>query len=151
MSTVRTARFFLSITALSLQQQKQDEDFTECHFTAGNISFGTILNHSSYLEGLDDHQWYLDNIPFIDTPDKSLQEVYYYRTSVIKRHLKWVAEGEGWVVTEFIHPVSWSSKFQTTPDSAPHQVVELRWLRDLNYNKDVIQQYTRGGVEKLSG
>ena len=110
-----------------------------------------ILNHSSYLEGLDDHQWYLDNIPFIDTPDKSLQEVYYYRTSVIKRHLKWVAEGEGWVVTEFIHPVSWSSKFQTTPDSAPHQVVELRWLRDLNYNKDVIQQYTRGGVEKLSG
>ncbi|KAK3631978.1 hypothetical protein LTR56_016571 [Elasticomyces elasticus] len=51
----------------------------------------------------------------------------------------------------FIHPVSWSSKFQTIPDSAPHLLVELRWLRDLNYNKDVIQQYTRGGVEKLTG
>ncbi|KAK4955882.1 hypothetical protein LTR10_006821 [Elasticomyces elasticus] len=111
----------------------------------------SFLNHSSYIQGLDDHQWYLDNIPFIDVPDKSLQEVYYYRTSVIKRHLRWVAEGEGWVVTEFIHPVSWSSKFQTIPDSAPHLLVELRWLRDLNYNKDVIQQYTRGGVEKLTG
>jgi len=111
----------------------------------------SFLNHSSYLNGLDDHQWYLDNIPFIDVPDKSLQNVYYYRTSVIKRHLKWVHEGEGWVVTEFIHPVSWASKFQTIPDSAPHHVVELRWLRDLNYVKNLIEQYFRGGVEKVSG
>ncbi|KAK3070544.1 hypothetical protein LTR53_010281 [Teratosphaeriaceae sp. CCFEE 6253] len=68
----------------------------------------SFLNHSAYLQGSDDQQWYLDNIPFIDVPDKSLQEVYYYRASVIKRHLKWVHEGEGWVVTEFIHPVSWA-------------------------------------------
>lgn len=65
-----------------------------------------FLNHESYLTGLDDHQWYLDNIPFIDVPDKSIQDVYYYRASVIKRHIKWAHEGHGWVVTEFIHPVS---------------------------------------------
>lgn len=65
-----------------------------------------FLDHKSYLNGLDDHQWYLDNIPFIDVPDKSIQDVYYYRTSVIKRHIKWAHEGHGWVVTEFIHPVS---------------------------------------------
>ncbi|KAI7089038.1 hypothetical protein KC356_g2729 [Hortaea werneckii] len=110
-----------------------------------------FLDHESYLDGLDDHQWYLDNIPFIDVPDKSLQDVYYYRTSVTKRHLEWAHEGHGWMVTEFIHPVSWASKFQTIPDSAPHHVVELRWLRDPNYVKDLIEQYTRGGVEKLSG
>ncbi|KAI7504244.1 hypothetical protein KC367_g1145 [Hortaea werneckii] len=110
-----------------------------------------FLDHESYLGGLDDHQWYLDNIPFIDVPDKSLQDVYYYRTSVTKRHLEWAHEGHGWMVTEFIHPVSWASKFQTIPDSAPHHVVELRWLRDQNYVKDLIEQYTRGGVEKLSG
>lgn len=65
-----------------------------------------FLDHESYLNGLDDHQWYLDNIPFIDVPDKSIQDVYYYRTSVVKRHIKWAHEGHGWVVTEFIHPVS---------------------------------------------
>ena len=54
-----------------------------------------ILDHGSYLEGLDDHQWYLDNIPFVDLPDQSMQDVYYYRTSVIKRHLKWAHEGHG--------------------------------------------------------
>lgn len=112
-----------------------------------------ILDHESYLTGLglDDHQWYLDNIPFIDIPDKSMQDVYYYRTSVIKRHIKWAHEGHGWVVTEFIHPVSWASKLQTIPDSAAHHIVELRWLRDQNYVKNLIEAYTRGGVEKLTG
>lgn len=29
--------------------------------------------------------------------------------------------------------------------------MELRWLRDPNYVKNLIESYTRGGVEKLSG
>lgn len=111
----------------------------------------SFLDHESYIQELDDHQWYLDNIPFIDVPEKSLQDVYYYRTSVNKRHLRWTHEGHGWISTEFIQPVAWASKFQTIPDSAAHQVLELRWLRDQNYAKDIIQEYTRGGVEKLSG
>lgn len=72
----------------------------------------SILDHASYLEGFDDPQWYLDNIPFVDLPDKEAQDVYYYRTSVIKRHLKYVHEGHGWIFTEFIHPVSWGIIFQ---------------------------------------
>lgn len=38
-----------------------------------------FLNHTSYFHGLgdSDHQWYLDNIPFIDIPDSSIQEIYY--------------------------------------------------------------------------
>ncbi|KAF2088362.1 hypothetical protein K490DRAFT_40100 [Saccharata proteae CBS 121410] len=111
----------------------------------------SILDHSAYIQDFDDPQWYLDNIPFVDFPDQSITDVYYYRTSVIKRHLKYAHEGHGWIFTEFIHPVSWASKFQTIPDSAPHQIVEGRWLRDLNYAKDFITTYTRGGVEIISG
>ena len=44
-----------------------------------------------------------------------------------------------------------ASKFQTIPDSAAHHIVELRWLRDQNYAKDLINLYNRGGVEKISG
>ncbi|KAK8256672.1 Six-hairpin glycosidase-like protein [Phyllosticta capitalensis] len=111
----------------------------------------SILDHSSYLAGFDDVQWYLDNIPFIDVPDQQLQDVYYYRASVIKRHLKYVHESHGFIFTEFIHPVSWASKFQTIPDSAGHHILESRWLRDTNYAKDLILAYTRGGTEALSG
>lgn len=136
----------LPVVGLALAANARPYPPPDSHLQSTNF-----LDHESYLDSLDDHQWYLDNIPFIDVPDKSLQDVYYYRTSVTKRHLEWAHEGHGWMVTEFIHPVSWASKFQTIPDSAPHHVVELRWLRDPNYVKDLIEQYTRGGVEKLSG
>jgi len=111
----------------------------------------SFLNHSSYIEQYDDQQWLLDNIPFIDLPDKTVEDVYYYRATVLKRHLKWTHEGQGWVFTEFIHPVSWASKLQTIPDSAPYHVLEGRWLRDQNIAKNLIESYTRGGVEQFSG
>ena len=55
----------------------------------------SILNHSSYVSGISDQQWYLDNIPFVDFPDSTIQDVYYYRASVIKRHLKYFHQGHG--------------------------------------------------------
>ena len=67
----------------------------------------SFLNHSSYVSNFDEPQWYLDNIPFVDFPDQSLQDVYYYRTTVIKRHLKYTQQGHGWSFTEFIQPVAW--------------------------------------------
>lgn len=116
-----------------------------------NLSTTSILNHAGYLTSFDDAQWYLDNIPFVDFPDKAVQDVYYYRTSVVKRHLKYAHSGHGWVFTEFIQPVGWASKFQTIPDSAGHQILEARWLRDPRYAKDTISLYTRGGAEALGG
>ena len=37
---------------------------------------------------LDERQWYKDNIPFLDTPDNDIDEVYYYRWSTFKRALR---------------------------------------------------------------
>lgn len=115
------------------------------------LSTTSILDHPSYISSFDDQQWYLDNIPFVDFPDKKIQDVYYYRTSVMKRHLKYSHEGHGWLFTEFIHPVSWASKLQTIPDSAAHQILEGRWLRDTSYTKDIINLYMRAGIEALGG
>ncbi|KAI9796081.1 MAG: hypothetical protein M1833_006503 [Piccolia ochrophora] len=111
----------------------------------------SILNHSQYIQTFDEPQWYLDNIPFVDFPDQFIQDVYYYRSTVIKRHLKYNHEGHGWSFTEFIQPVAWASKFQTIPDSAAHHIVEARWLRNPRYTKDLISLYTRGGAETLEG
>lgn len=44
-----------------------------------------------------------------------------------------------------------ASKGQTIPDSAGHQILEARWLRDPKYVEDTIQLYTRAGVERISG
>lgn len=44
-----------------------------------------------------------------------------------------------------------ASKLQSIPDSAGHHIVEGRWLRNPQYTKDLIQLYTRGGLEIVSG
>ena len=62
-------------------------------YPIADTTTNSFLNHSSYIEGFADQQWYLDNIPFIDVPDKTIQDVYYYRTSVVKRHLKYFHQG----------------------------------------------------------
>jgi len=116
-----------------------------------NLPTTSILDHNSYVQNFSESQWYLDNIPFVDFPESSTQDVYYYRTSVVKRHLKYAHSGHGWLFTEFIQPVTWSSKFQSIPCSTGHQIMEARWLREPRYVKDMIQLYTRGGVETLSG
>ena len=60
-----------------------------------DLNTTSILDHASYISSFADQQWYLDNIPFVDFPDKSIQDVYYYRTSVVKRHLKYFHSGHG--------------------------------------------------------
>jgi hypothetical protein len=86
-------------------------------YSLPDSSLGTtsILDQASYITEFDDPQWYLDNIPFVDFPDKTIQDVYYYRCSVIKRHLKYGHEGQGWVFTEFIHPVAWGNNTNALP------------------------------------
>lgn len=76
-----------------------------------------FLNHSFYVSTFDETQWYLDNIPFVDFPDQSLQDVYYYRTTVIKRHLKYTRQGHGFSFTEFIQPVAWGNDTMTIATS----------------------------------
>ena len=115
------------------------------------LSSTSILDHSKYVADLDELQWYLDNIPFVDFPDPQVQQIYYYRASVLKRHLKHTHEGHGWAITEFIQPVQWAGKFMSIPDSAPHHIMETRWLRDPSYTKDLIQLYTRAGLETITG
>ena len=140
----------LALFALLIQICASQDPLRQYPLPDGYLSTTSILDHLSYVNQFDDPQWYLDNIPFIDLPDKSIQDVYYYRASVIKRHLKFAHEGHGWLFTEFIHPVAWTSKLQTIPDSAAHQILEGRWLRDPSYTKTLISLYMRAGVEALS-
>lgn len=100
-------RGLVAWTSLAVAANAQSDPIRPYPVADAYLTTTNFLNHSSYITGLDDHQWYLDNIPFIDLPDQSMQDVYYYRASVIKRHLRWAHQGHGWVVTEFIHPVSW--------------------------------------------
>lgn len=109
------------------------------------IGHGTdILNHAKLLSKatLNDPGWYESsvgwyeaNIPFLDVPDKTIQGVYYYRWSVVKRNLRNTGR-DGYISTEFIPPVGWGNIFNSLNDAAGHHIYEDRWLRDQRYMND---------------
>ncbi|CAG7718654.1 unnamed protein product, partial [Allacma fusca] len=95
-------------------------------------------------------QWFRDNIPFVEVPIKEIEEVYYYRWSSHKRHLRYTIPGNGYVVTEFINNIGYSLKYDTINAAAGHHIRESRWLRDRRYAQDYINFWTRGGGDSHS-
>lgn len=83
------------VLPLAVVQCQGDDPVRPYPLPDADLSTTTILNHSKYISSFAEQQWYLDNVPFLDVPDKSLQDVYYYRTSVVKRHLKYYHSGHG--------------------------------------------------------
>lgn len=108
-----------------------------------------FVNQDSKLEGFFEPQWFKDNIPFIELPDKEIEDVYYYRWSSLKRHLRYTVPGAGYIVTEFVHKVGYSQKFDTINAAAGHHIYESRWLRNTRYVQDYINFWSReGGAAK---
>lgn len=109
-----------------------------------NISGTTFLDHDTPISQFWGKTFLKENIPFIDIPDRLIQDVYYYRWSSIQRHLRYTVAGTGYILTEFVQPVGYAQALNTIDAAAGHQIDEARWLRGKFYNDDYIQCYTRG-------
>ena len=94
-----------------------------------------VIDKLNKVKDFDEKNWFLENIPFIELPDKNIEDVYYYRWSSHKRHLRYLLVGTGYVVTEFVLDVGWQNKLAFLNDAAGHQIYESRWLRDQRYVK----------------
>src|SRR5690606_18979724 len=62
-----------------------------------------VLDHDALLAGYPEPEWYKANIPFLEVPDRELQDVYYYRWSTYKRHIRYTDPANGYLITEFHH------------------------------------------------
>ena len=83
------------------------------------------------------------NIPLFECPDANLEQTYYFRWWTFRKHLK--NTPDGWVVTEFLPKVSWSSKHNTIACPAAHHFYEGRWLADAKYLDDYAAFWFRKG------
>ena len=107
-----------------------------------------VLDHAAILaaNNLDQPQWYEDNIPFLDTPDENLDEVYYYRWSTYKRALRYTVPGTGYISTEYDVPIEYASDPYTgLVDAAGYHITDGRWLRNQDFAGDYINFWLRGG------
>ena len=104
----------------------------------------SFLDQATPIKDFFGQTFLKQNIPFIDIPDKGIQDVYYYRWSSLQRHLRYTVAGTGYIITEFVQPVGYAGALNTIDAAAGHQIDEARWLRSNFYNDDYIQAYTRG-------
>lgn len=77
-----------------------------------------------------DWDWYSERIPFIETPDAQINEVYYYRWEVVKTHLTYGSPQTGYLFTEFMDRPFWSGTHGGISCPLGHQLSEIRWMND---------------------
>ncbi|MBP2335101.1 hypothetical protein JOF41_001279 [Saccharothrix coeruleofusca] len=107
------------------------------------VGAGTrLLDHPAKLAGFVEPEWYEANIPFVDLPDREIEDTYYYRWRTYKEALK--RTGDGWIVSEFLGPVGYSAPGGGIVAAAGHHVYEGRWLRDSRYLDDYLDYWLRG-------
>jgi len=103
-----------------------------------------LVDHAAVLAGADDPAWFESNIPFLDVPDRQIQDVYYYRWQTYKEHLVYTGPQYGWLSSEFLQPVGYGAPYGGVVAAAGHQITEGRWLRDQSYVRDDVDYWLNG-------
>ena len=79
-------------------------------------------------------EWFEQNIPWLDVPDKQMEEIYYFRWYSFQKHIKEIPGG--FVIDEFEDAVPWAGRRNTISAAAGHHIREARWLRNSTYVDD---------------
>src|SRR5579863_2058617 len=78
-----------------------------------------------------DWDWYRANLPFWESPDRSIDEIYYYRAEVLTKHLRYASPETGYIFTEFSNadPLPWAGRYNAIASAADLHLEEVRWLK----------------------
>ncbi len=115
----------------------------------GTPGTGEVLSPDQILtdNDIDEPGWYKDNIPFIDTPDDAIDEVYYYRWSTYKRNLRYPTASVGYVSTEYNNEIWYSGNefsYGALSNAAGYHIWDGRWARDRRYVDDYFNFWMTG-------
>lgn len=86
-----------------------------------------------------------ERIPLFECPDQGIEQTYYFRWWVYRKHIK--PTPEGFIITEFLPDVPWAGKDGSIVCAAGHHIYEGRWLADPQYLDDYSRFWfrTNGG------
>ncbi|KAF2130700.1 hypothetical protein P153DRAFT_430051 [Dothidotthia symphoricarpi CBS 119687] len=84
----------------------------------------------------NDAPWYRNRIPFFESSDKDITDVYYYRWKVFRAHQRDLG-ADGFISTEFLDDVGWqTAPYASLNDATGFHLLEGRWLRDRRFKED---------------
>ncbi|WP_339382613.1 MGH1-like glycoside hydrolase domain-containing protein [Pelagicoccus albus] len=90
-------------------------------------------------------EWMKANIPFFDSPDEDMEEIYYFRWWALRKHLKEV--GDYFAYTEFIEldtTASFIPPERTIASALGHHFMETRWLVDQSKDDSYLDYWMVG-------
>ena len=99
-------------------------------------------NVTNSIANAQSWDWLRENIPLFECPDAGVEEIYYFRWWSFRKHIR--ETSKGFVITEFLTPVSHAGKFNTISCAAGFHLAEGRWLRDDCYLNDYTEFWLRG-------
>ncbi len=115
----------------------------------GTPGTGEVLDPDQILTDyeIDEPGWFKENIPFIDTPDEAIDEVYYYRWSTYKRNLRYPTASVGYVSTEYNNEIWYSGNefsYGALSNAAGFHIWDGRWARNRRYVDDYFNFWMTG-------
>lgn len=86
----------------------------------------------------NDAPWYRDRIPFFESSDQQITDVYYYRWNIFRAHQRDLG-ALGYISTEFLNDVGWQeTPWASLNDATGFHLQEGRWCRDRRFKEDYI-------------
>ena len=112
----------------------------------GGMVKTNFFDHAARMNqaGLTDPSWYEDNVPFLDLPDTTIQNVYYYRWYTWREHLNYLGYADGYTSSEFLNDVGYNAPGGTIDAAAGHVIHDGRWARDPRYLDDYQRYWMTG-------
>ncbi|MBN1803671.1 MAG: hypothetical protein JW837_00330 [Sedimentisphaerales bacterium] len=104
-------------------------------------------NIVNYIPNKQSWSWMTENVPFFECPDKSFEQIYYFRWWTFRKHIK--KTPDGFVFTEFLDKVGHSGKYNTISCAIGHHIYESTWLNDKSYIDDYARFWYIGNKGNL--
>jgi hypothetical protein len=87
--------------------------------------------------------WMQSHIPLLDCSDKTVEEIYYFRWWIYRKHIKHTSDG--FVISEFLPDVGHAGKHNTINCPIGHHLYEGRWIKDTSYLDEYCRFMLHGG------
>jgi hypothetical protein len=130
----------LALSSLSAQSVLKSEDFRH-YVDSFNNAFPE--DTESAIPDAKAWNWMVQNVPFFSAPDQEFERTWYYRWWTFRKHIR--ETPEGYVLTEFLRPVSHGGAYNTISCALGHHLAEGRWLKDGRYIDSYLRFWLRGG------
>lgn len=90
-------------------------------------------------------EWIKENAPHFECPDKTIEEIFYFRLWTLRKHIKTTKDGT--MITEFLPPVPWGGTHNTIIAPTHHHIAEAKWLKGA---QSILEDYTKLWLEEKS-